>query len=285
MKNQTKKIFCTFIVNFLLFANAHLFATTSSKNTSTTNFFASTQSSCTHLFPYTKLSDTQSHDTKSSSKESSPVVGSPFSRPRSAKDFFSQTDLFFSFSPAMLFNTEKNPYGNNIFVVFPLAIGFTWPNYTLVSFSPYLSFFLHYTLWNEEQQIAFITTSENRTTTTLAFMLTLPALFSFRVNDTHIFQLGAGLSLLMRVSFLSKNINEDDIGTSGSAKSDAQSILKWQWEKARWLYFSLEFSYLYKISSSLQIGPSIQLHIPSSTIFLKSGKDAIIFSAGIKISL
>ncbi|MBR7064695.1 MAG: hypothetical protein IKI31_06085, partial [Treponema sp.] len=182
-------------------------------------------------------------------------------------------------------NTEKNPYGNNIFVVFPLAIGFTWPNYTLVSFSPYLSFFLHFTLWNEEQQIAFITTSENRTTTTLAFMLTLPALFSFRVNDTHIFQLGAGLSLLMRVSFLSKNINEDDIGTSGSAKSDAQSILKWQWEKARWLYFSLEFSYLYKISSSLQIGPSIQLHIPSSTIFLKSGKDAIIFSAGIKISL
>ncbi|MBQ9630468.1 MAG: hypothetical protein IJR49_02645 [Treponema sp.] len=221
---------------------------------------------------------------ESKSESSSHVFGEPFVRPMSAKEFFSQVDFFLTISPGFIINTEKNPYGLRANVVVPISIGFTWPNYTLVSMQPRISFFWNYYAWNNDMNMAFPTQSEHRLATSLAFFLTIPASITFRPKAQHSLEMNLGLSVLIRIAFLAKNVSASDLAESGTAADDLKNIRKWQWGKVRCLYLSTGFLYLYKISERFQVGPELYLHIPFNAIFFKSERESFIISAGLKMA-
>ena len=187
--------------------------------------------------------------------------------------------------PAFLFNKEAKTNSAPSPVVFPVSFGVSFPNDTFVSFQPRLSFFINYYLWNNSAQIALPAEIENRTATSLSFLVTLPAVFSFHVSRNSVLEVQAGLSALMRFAILAHGVSADDLGTSGNAKSDVKHINKWFWGGARWLYVDTGLAWLYQFSSGVKIGPEARFYLPLGSLFTGRGVDAFMVSAGIKIAL
>ncbi|MBP3708896.1 MAG: hypothetical protein J6I73_00590 [Treponema sp.] len=194
-------------------------------------------------------------------------------------------DFMIVLGPAFLFNKEAKTESAPSPVVFPVTFGVSFPNNTFVSFQPRLSFFVNYYLWSNSAQIALPAEVENRTATSLSFLVTLPAVFSFHVSRNSALEVQAGLSALMRFAILAHGVSAGDSGASGNAGSDVKHINKWFWGGARWLYIDTGLAWLYQFSSGTKIGPEARFYFPLGSLFTGRGVDAFIASAGIKVVL
>ena len=123
---------------------------------------------------------------------------------------------------------------------------------------------------------------ENRTTTTLSFMLNIPAVYSIFLSNSN-FQLMGGLGVLMRFGLLSPGVKESDSGWTGSAGEDVTKINEYFWGKMRWLYITAGVSWLYNLTPQLRAGPIINVYLPVGGLISDKNAQAMIISAGIKI--
>ncbi|HAH63367.1 MAG TPA: hypothetical protein DCL73_14865 [Treponema sp.] len=212
-----------------------------------------------------------------------PVINTQFVGPASFKDFLHQIDVFTSFAPMFILNTEAGTKSAPSPVVYPVTIGASWPNYYFVSFQPRLSFYYNYYLWNDDEQIALPAEVENRTATALSFLLTLPAVFSFHFTENTTLEAEAGISLLLRAGILSNDVSASDSGTSGSAESDTERINEWFWSNARFLYAETGASWLYDVTGTIKAGPELHFYLPLGSLFSGRGMDAMMLSTGIKL--
>lgn len=206
-----------------------------------------------------------------------------FIRPGSFKEFASQTDFFLALEPMLIVNTASSTKSAPSPIVYPLTIGASWPNYYFVSFQPRLSFFLNYYLWDNDSQKALPAEVENRTATSLSFLLSLPAVFSFHFTENTTFEAETGLSFLMRAGILSNGVSGSDSGTSGSAASDVDNINTWFWTGGRLLYVDAGASWLYRFSDKIKTGPELRILVPLGSLFSGDGLDAMMISTGLKL--
>ena len=123
---------------------------------------------------------------------------------------------------------------------------------------------------------------ENRTTTTLSFMLTIPVVFSIYLEKS-CFQFTGGPGIFMRFGILSPGVSENASGWTGSAGSDAAAINKWFWSNMRWLYLNIGASWLYTLTPKLRAGPVINFSIPVGGLISDHTAQGMLISAGIKI--
>ncbi len=163
---------------------------------------------------------------------------------------------------------------------FQTSIGVLWPNYTHVAVQPTLSFFYMNHLWYEN--CALPAEIENRTSTTLSFLLQVPAVFSVFLDNSR-FQFSVGPAVMMRFALLANGVSATDTGYTGSAASDITEINRWFWANGRWFYLSAGAIWLYHITPQLRIGPLVNVHFPAGAILSDKNAQGLVISAGIKI--
>ena len=192
-----------------------------------------------------------------------------------------QIDFTLSFTPTLIVNTDKPQNSAPSPVVYPISLGLVFPDNNFISFQPRLSFFTNYYLWNKKG--AYPAEIENRTATAFSFLLDLPAAFTFKPKEKHMFNLTAGPSLLIRFATLSNGVNEDDPGYNGNtASEDLSKINDYFWKDANFLYLETSFDYLYKITEKISFGPEVRFYMPLGQIFSGNGLNASMLSWGIK---
>lgn len=189
-------------------------------------------------------------------------------------------DFVLQFEPGVYINTESTLVSAPSPIVYPITLGILWPNESRFSIQPTLSFFLMYHLmYNNRALPAEI---ENRTTTTLSFMLNIPVMYSIYLNKSR-FQFNAGLAMLIRFGFLSLGVKDSDSGWTGSAAGDVSAINAWFWNDMRWFYLTLGSSWLYNLTPQLKAGPVINCYIPVGGLIKDHDVQGMMISVGIKI--
>lgn len=197
---------------------------------------------------------------------------------KAAKNF----DFIMQFEPAVYINTESTLVSAPSPVVYPISIGFLWPNYSSFSMQPSLSFFFMYHLmYNERALPAEI---ENRTATTLSFMLNIPAVYTIYLKNSR-FQFNVGAGVFARIGLLSSGVKPNDSGWTGSADSDVNAINSWFWGDLRWFYLTAGTSWLYNLTPKIKAGPTINAYIPVGGLIKDHDVQGMIISLGIKLSL
>ena len=189
-------------------------------------------------------------------------------------------DFEMQFEPALYLNTESTLVSAPSPIVYPISIGFLWPDRSTFAIQPTLSFFMMQHLLYEDK--ALPAEIENRTTTTLSFMLNIPVVFSLFLDNSQ-FQFTAGPGILMRFGLLSPGVKEEDSGWSGSAGSDVEKINEYFWNDMRWFYVSAGGSWLYNLTPQLRAGPTINVYLPVGGLISDQSAQSMIISAGIKI--
>ena len=189
-------------------------------------------------------------------------------------------DFVMQFEPGLYINTESTLVSAPSPIIYPISIGFLWPNHAKFAIQPVISFFMINHLYYENK--ALPAEIENRTTTTLSFMLTIPVVFSIYLQKS-CFQFTGGPGIFMRFGILSPGVSENASGWTGSAGSDAAAINKWFWSNMRWLYINIGTSWLYTLTPKLRAGPVINFSIPVGGLISDHTAQGMLISAGIKI--
>ncbi|SEQ20531.1 hypothetical protein SAMN04487977_10315 [Treponema bryantii] len=214
-----------------------------------------------------------------SAQEESEVPADISSSEETAKSI-QPADFVLQFEPGIYINTESKLVSAPSPVVYPISVGFLWPEHSVFAIQPTLSFFMmHHLLYEDKALPAEI---ENRTTTTLSFMLNIPAVYSIYLSNSN-FQITAGLGIFMRFGILSPGVKEGDSGWSGSAGSDVKKINSYFWGNLRWLYLTLGGSWLYNLTPQLKAGPTLNIYLPAGGLISDGSAQALLISAGIKI--
>ena len=189
-------------------------------------------------------------------------------------------DFVLQFEPSLYLNTESTLVSAPSPIIYPVSIGFLWPDYSTIAIEPTLSFFMMNHLLYENKAIP--AEIENRTTTTLSFMLNIPVVFSFFLHSSR-FQLDVGPAILMRFGLLSPGVKESDSGWIGTAAEDVAAINSWFWNDLRWFYLTAGGSWLYNLDSKLMAGPVINISIPRGGLIVDKDAQGMLISLGIKI--
>ena len=189
-------------------------------------------------------------------------------------------DFVMQFEPGLYLNTESPLISAPSPIIYPISLGFLWPDDSKIAIQPVVSFFMMNHLLYEDK--ALPAEIENRTTTTLSFMLNIPAVYSIYLEKSN-FQFSAGLGVYMRFGLLSPGVKENDSGWTGSAGEDVSKINEYFWGKMRWFYVTAGGSWLYNLTPQLRAGPTINVYVPVGGLISDKNAQAMIFSAGIKI--
>lgn len=224
----------------------------------------------------------QEAETTEKQTDNKGIMGKIYAQPASFKDFIHSTDFVASMGPALYLNTYSTLVSAPSPIVYPITIGFIWPNYTYIAFEPTLSFFYMYHLYYNG--IVLPAEIENRTTLTLSFMIDLPIVFSLYYGNNRL-QLNAGVAMLMRFGLKASGISESDPGFTGTVTGDVNAINKWFWKNARFLYLSMGASWLFGLTGNLKAGPTVSIYIPVGTVFSGENVQGMIATVGMKISL
>ena len=189
-------------------------------------------------------------------------------------------DYILQFEPGIYLNTESPLVSAPSPIIYPISFGILWPDSTQFAIQPTLSFFMMNHLLYKD--VALPAEIENRTTTTLSFMLNIPVVYSLLLESSR-FQITGGLGIFMRFGLLSPGVKDNDSGWSGSAGEDVSKINDYFWGNARWLYLTLGGSWLYNLTPQLRAGPTLNVYIPVGGIISDQTAQAMIISTGIKI--
>lgn len=189
-------------------------------------------------------------------------------------------DFVMQFEPGIYINTESVLVSAPSPIVYPISVGFIWPDSTVLSVQPTISFFMMQHLYYDDR--ALPAEIENRTTTTLSFLLNIPAVYSIFLEKSR-FQITAGLGIFMRFGIRSPGVKDSDSGWSGSAGEDVSLINDYFWKKPRWLYLTAGGSWLYDLTPQLRAGPVINISIPVGGLIVDKDAQGMLISLGIKI--
>ena len=200
--------------------------------------------------------------------------------PEKAEASAKSAKFVMQFEPGFYINTSSPLISAPSPIIYPISLGFIWPEQSTIAIQPTVSFFMMQHLYYED--MALPAEIENRTTTTLSFMLNIPAVYSIFMENSR-FQFSGGSGIFMRFGILSPGVKESDSGWSGSAGEDATKINEYFWENMRWFYLTLGANWLYNLTPQLRAGPTINVYIPVGGLISDGSAQAMIISAGIKI--
>lgn len=212
------------------------------------------------------------------------LFGKKYEKPSSVKDFFHQVDMSIKLGTTTYINSldeKTSAISAPSPIVFMPGIGVIWPNFTFIAVEPTLYFYYSYYQW--ANGMAVPAEIENRTATTLSFMIDVPVVFSFFLKKSKI-QAGIGPAALLRFAFLSGGVKETDYGFSGNAANDVSLINSYFWDKARFLYLSVSAAWLFNFYKNSKAGPFAKMYLPIGSQIADEGINGMIVSIGLKVS-
>lgn len=213
------------------------------------------------------------------------IKGEEFHESETFLDFIHSLDFVMQFEPGMYMNFHKTDSDGKLIsapspIIYPITIGVLWPNYTFIAVQPSLSFFVMQHLYYDG--MALPAEIENRTASTLSFMVNIPVVVSLFIGESR-YQLSGGIGSLLRFGTLSAGVNEEDYGYSGSAEKDVELINESFWKDMNWLYLTTGVSWLYNINKQLRLGPTFNAYIPIGAMIGDQDFQGLMFSIGVKI--
>lgn len=193
------------------------------------------------------------------------------------KPFFLQSQtspLLITIKPLGILNTVKESAPSPVLLSF--GIGAQLPFLSFMSFTPHAQVFATYYSWNEGQKEAIFSEVEQRTAYVPSILVDLPLSFDFYVKKS-IFRLGTGLAFDIRFAILAKNI-------ATSEKTSVDYINKWLWQKGRFLYPMLQFSWDYIFPNGMSVGIGIKGYIAARMAIEKKTLHGSMLFIGIRFS-
>lgn len=190
------------------------------------------------------------------------------------KSFFEQSDFILKLPVSVYLNTIDTAHSAPSPILFSPGFGFIWPTESFISFEPTLSFFTSYYLLYEGK--ALPAEIENRTATTLNFLLDIPVAFALNLTHTKV-QLNAGVAMLMRFGWKAN-------GAESVSDNEISEINKYFWANTRFLYISGAASLIFNLPAGTKIGPFFSLFLPVGSIFAAEGLNGMMMSVGLKVS-
>lgn len=181
-------------------------------------------------------------------------------------------DYFFTMPTSFYYSNGDKQHSAPSPIVFNPGFGIIWPNEGFISIEPSLNFYYSYYLWYDGR--ALPAEIENRTSTTLSFMLDIPAVFTLPINTTKL-KLDIGASMLMRFGWLSNGANE---------AQDVEMINHYFWSQARFLYLSGGITWMVGLPSKTKFGPFAKFYLPLGSLIANEELNGMIISAGLKVS-
>lgn len=119
---------------------------------------------------------------------------------------------------------------------------------------------------------------ENRTAFVTSLLLDVPAVYTFRLSEHNSLFAGGGLAFNIRFGIRAANV------TISEAGSDISNINKYFYQKARFIYPSVQFGWNYKIEDGYEMGLKGKLYIPITSLITKNGFDEGIIGVYIFLS-
>lgn len=184
------------------------------------------------------------------------------------------------FEPGFYINTASTLISAPSPIIYPITLGFIWPEQSTIAIQPAVSFFMMQHLYYDD--MALPAEIENRTTTTLSFMLNIPAVYSLFLENSR-FQFSGGAGIFMRFGILSPGVEESDSGWTGSAGEDVAKINEYFWGNMRWFYLTFGASWLYDLTPQLRAGPVMNFYLPVGGLISDKTVQGMLISVGIKI--
>lgn len=187
----------------------------------------------------------------------------------------------FDMGPIMTVNTESRAKSAPSPIAFSCGMGVKLFTDQKISFTPEISFFTNYYLWDGKN--ALPAEVENRTATVLSFLIDLPAVYNIETGKDYSFEAGAGLAFLARYGLLSHGVKSSDPGVSGDAKGDVEKINGWLMSDMRFLFPELTGAWNYKISERLQAGLAMRIYFPLGSLINGRGLDAMMIRVSARL--
>lgn len=218
-------------------------------------------------------------------KNEADIKGEQYHEAENFLDFIHSLDFVMQFEPGMYMNVHKTNSDGKLIsapspIIYPISIGVLWPNYTFIAVQPSLSFFTMEHLYYDG--MALPAEIENRTTTTLSFLVNIPVVFSLFIGESRT-QLSGGIAGLLQFGLRSAGVEDSDYGYSGSVGKDVELINDYFWKDMHWLYLSTGVSWLYNINKQLRLGPTLNIYFPIGALIGDQDLHGLMISAGVKI--
>lgn len=150
-------------------------------------------------------------------------------------------------------------------VLFSIGAGAQFPVRRNLSVSPHGHYFGTYYLWDSAKSQALPAEVEQRTAYVPAILFDLPLTFDYTVRRSTL-HAGGGLSFLIRFAARAASVPSGE-------DSDILAINRWFWEKARFLYPSLQFSWDYAFANGLSLGLGLKAYFSAGALIDKAGID------------
>ncbi|MBQ0052007.1 MAG: hypothetical protein KBT11_08085 [Treponema sp.] len=193
-----------------------------------------------------------------------------------------EKDIFFTFGPMLMVNTDSTSKSAPSPVMYAGAIGGEFFSKNSISAQTRFSFFTNYYLWDGE--VAQPAEIENRTAIALSFLLDLCGNYNW-FNGKNQFSLGAGLGILARFGILCEGVDPADKNplTGTEASDDVNSINSDFFANMNFLYPEIVFSYLREISPKWKAGVETRAYLPLGSLINGNGADGMMVSLALKL--
>lgn len=143
---------------------------------------------------------------------------------------------------------------------------YRYPLRANVSLAPSLSLYAIQYLWANDRPLP--AEVENRTAYVPSLLIDVPVLYHFTKNK-FLFSFGGGTSILARFAFLEPGVGaeEQNPGEPLAAGDQVEAINAYFWDKARWLYPTLQAGVRYELETGWGGGFSLRVALPVSNLW------------------
>lgn len=213
------------------------------------------------------------------------LKGKIYADPEDFNDFLHSVDFVMQLSPGFYINPDADQLiGGPSAPIYQSSIGFNWPNYTFISVQPTITYFNMYNEWINGK--VYPIEMENRTASTQAFMIDVPAVLSLYPGLNKV-EFSLGVDLLVRFSSLAINVKPGDRTETENltAEENVKLCNKYFWENAHFFYTKAGICWQRELIGSLKGGPFVNAYFPIGSIINHEGLLGTIVSVGVKISL
>ncbi len=168
-------------------------------------------------------------------------------------------NIVVTLGPLGILNTQENSAPSPINI--SIGAGAEIPLLEEMSIAPHANFFGNYALWYRGQVLP--AEIEHRSLYIPSLLIDVPVTYDIKHNNS-IFRMGGGVALLFRFAMITND-------APASAVIDIGEVNQWLWDKGRFIYPSLHFSWDYVFQSGLMLGLGAKAYLPVSSLFTGFG--------------
>ncbi len=171
------------------------------------------------------------------------------------KTKYPPTDLFLSDTVQVIINADEARFleSGPSPILNMIGVGTRFPISADFSIAPRIDVFTTYYGWIDGR--AMPVDVENRLAVLWGLIIDVPVRYDLGLGGNHAMQFTGGIALMTRLAFKDASVPADE-------QAEVDSVSRYLWDKARFLYPELGVSYSYKMADWVSFGVSARVLLP-----------------------